>query len=94
MANHKSAIKRAKQNEVRRLQNKHYKTKVKHTILKVRDAISENSVDGAQDILKSAVSTIHKAVSNGVIHKNNAARRKSRLMKQFNNLKKSADQAS
>ncbi|OPX35919.1 MAG: 30S ribosomal protein S20 [Desulfobacteraceae bacterium 4484_190.1] len=89
MANHKSAIKRAKQNEVRRLQNKHYKTKVKHTILKVRDAISENSVDGAQDILKSAVSTIHKAVSNGVIHKNNAARKISRLTRQINQIKAS-----
>ena len=86
MANHKSAIKRAKQNEVRRLQNKHYKTKVKHAVLKVRNIISGNSVDDAQDILKSAVSTIHKAVSNGVIHKNNAARKISRLTRQINQI--------
>ncbi len=86
MANHKSALKRAKQNEVQRIQNKGYKTKVKKAVKEVRTAITESTPTQAGETLIKAVSIIQKAASKGVIHKNQAARRVSRLTLQVNKL--------
>jgi len=86
LANHKSAIKRARQNEVRRLRNKNYKTRGKNMIKEVRAAIADNSADQARENLKNAVSVIHKNASKGVIHKNTAARKISRLSRRINQL--------
>ena len=79
MANHKSALKRAKQNEVKRLRNKAYKTSVKKAIKEVRTAAENNALEQAQESFKKAVSTIQKTASKGVIHKKQAARKISRL---------------
>ena len=86
MANHPSALKRARQNEVRRVRNKSYKTRVKKAVKEVRAALSENSVEQARNSFVKAVSIIQKAASKGVIHKNQASRRISRLATQINNL--------
>lgn len=81
MANHKSALKRTRQNEVRRLRNKITKTRVKNTIKDVRKAVSENQAEAAAKTFNVAQSVIDKAARKGVIHKNNAARKISRLSK-------------
>jgi small subunit ribosomal protein S20 len=79
LANHASALKRARQNEVKRVKNKSYKTRVKKAVKDVRSAIAANSVDQAQKSFKEAVSVIQKTASKGVIHKNQASRKISRL---------------
>ena len=89
MANHESAIKRARQNEVKRLRNKSYKTTTKNAIKKVRKAVASNSVEKAKDNFTGAVSVLQKTASKGVIHKNKAARQISRLARQVNQLTES-----
>lgn len=84
MANHKSALKRARQSKVRRIRNLGYKTRAKHAVKDVRAAVEESSPDKAMESLKEASATLQKAASRGVIHKKNAARRISRLARQVN----------
>ena len=86
MANHKSAIKKTRQDEVRRMRNKAYKTRVKNIVKTVEDAIAEKNKDAAAKALYEATSVIDRIASKGVIHKNNAARKKSRLAKKVNAL--------
>jgi len=85
VANIKSQIKRNKTNEQRRLRNKAVKSELKTRVksaIKVGDAGDETAVDA----LKLAQKRLDKAASKGVIHKNQAARRKSRLMKRINRI--------
>ena len=84
MANHKSAIKRARQNEKRRLRNKSVKTRVKNIVKNVRLAVNEKSKEEALKELNTAKSTIDKAAKKGVIHERTAARKISRLSKHVN----------
>ena len=86
MANHKSALKRARQNEVKRVRNKGYKTRVKKAVKEVRTALADDSVDQAKKSLVKTVSIIQKAASKGVIHRNQASRKISRLATQINQL--------
>lgn len=86
MANHKSALKRAKQNEVQRIRNKGYKTTVKKAVKAVRTEMADNSPEKAGETLVKAVSIIQKSASKGIIHKNQAARKISRLTRQVNQL--------
>ena len=86
MANHKSALKRARQNEIKRMRNKSYKTRAKKAIKEVKNAVADNSVDQAKASLSNAVSIIQQNVSKGVIHKNKAARNASRLTRLVNQL--------
>ena len=80
MANHKSAIKRARQNEIRRQRNRAVKTRVKGIIKDVTTAAQGEDKDaGAQ--LKTAQSLIDKAAKKGVLHRKTAARKISRLTK-------------
>ena len=82
MANTKSAEKRIRSNERRRLRNQSYRSRVKTLIRK-----AEQRIFGGQpsdDAVRDAISTLDKAAGKGIIHKNNAARRKSRLMKKLN----------
>ncbi len=90
MANHKSALKRAKQNEIQRVRNKGYKTKVKKAVKEVRTALAENTQAQAKETLVRAISVIQKSASKGIIHKNQAARKVSRLTLQVNKLSASA----
>ena len=86
MANHKSALKRAKQDEFKRIRNKSYKTRVKKAIKEVRTAVSNNSAEQSRQSLVKAVSIIQKTTSKGIIHKNQASRKISRLTRQVNQL--------
>lgn len=86
MANHKSAFKRARQNEVRRLRNKSVKTKVKNIVKDVRLSVSESSKEEALKKLDMAKSNIHRAAQKGVIHKRAASRKISRLSKLVNTI--------
>lgn len=84
MANHKSAIKRAKQSEARKLRNRSRKTRMRNVVKAVEEAIASKSADLAVERLKEAISIIDKTASKGVIHKNNAARQISRLTRRVN----------
>ena len=86
LANHKSELKRAVQNEVRRLRNKTVKTRVKSVIKDVRSAISEKSTEDAARKFEAAKSTIAKAARKGVIKKKTASRKISRLARHINKL--------
>jgi small subunit ribosomal protein S20 len=80
----KSAIKRARTSAKRRSHNLKVKAAVKKDIRQVVDAVSANDAKAATEAIKAAVSEIDRAVKKGVLHKNTAARRKSRLMTQIN----------
>lgn len=84
MANHKSALKRAKQNEIKRLRNRAVKTRVKSVVKEIRAAVDENDIQGVTEKINAAKSIIDKAAKKGVIHKNNAARKISRLSQLVN----------
>ena len=87
MAIHLSALKRARQNEKRKLRNLHIKTTVKSSIKKVREAIEGKDVEGAQKALLKTIPLIQKAHSKGVFHKNTSTRKISRLTREVNALK-------
>ena len=84
MANHKSALKRARQNEINQLRNKTTKTKVKKIVKQVRLTDGENLTETAVTDLNRAKSIIDTAVKKGVIHKNTGSRKISRLEKLVN----------
>ena len=84
MANHKSALKRNRQNAVRRARNRANRTKMRNSIKLVDVAIEENSVENAQVALKAAVPMIMKVASKGTIKKETASRKISRLTKRVN----------
>ena len=81
LANIKSAIKRNKQNEKKRVANRIYRGSARTFITVARKAVSTGAAEDAKEATATAISSLDKAVAKGVIHKNNAARRKSRLMK-------------
>jgi small subunit ribosomal protein S20 len=87
LAIHLSALKRARQNEKKRLRNLHIKTTVKSSVKKVRTAIEKKDVEGAQKALFRAIPAIQKAHAQGVFHKNTSARKISRLTQKVNALK-------
>lgn len=82
MANIKSQIKRNLQNEKRRLRNRRIRGAARTAINQARVALEANQPETKEKILK-AISALDKAAEKGVIHKNNAARRKGRLMKRL-----------
>jgi len=85
VANIKSQIKRNRQNERRRLANKAVRSEMK-TRTKNAVAAAEAGADNSVEALRLAVKRIDKAAASGTIHKNQAANRKSRLMKRINAL--------
>ncbi|MEV5895230.1 30S ribosomal protein S20 [Nonomuraea fuscirosea] len=82
MANIKSQIKRNKQNEKARLRNKAVKSSLKTAVRKFREAAEQGDVEQAAALQRVAARQLDKAVSKGVIHKNQAANRKSAIAKQ------------
>jgi len=86
LANHKSALKRARQSEVRRLRNMGYKTRSKNIVKEVRTAVAENDKEQAIEKLKKATAIIQKSASKGVFHKKKASRKISRLARQINQI--------
>ncbi|GGZ53252.1 30S ribosomal protein S20 [Streptomyces bluensis] len=87
MANIKSQIKRIKTNEKARLRNKAVKSSLKTAIRKTREATAAGDVEKATVALREASRKLDKAVSKGVIHKNQAANKKSALATQVAALK-------
>lgn len=85
LANHKSALKRARQNEIRRMRNKTRRTRVKSAVKEVRAAAAE-SKETATAKLVTAQSVIAKAAKAGSLHKRTAARKISRLSRMVNKI--------
>jgi len=83
VANHKSALKRAGQNERRRLRNKAVQTRVKNVVKDVRLAVAQDG-GNAVERLDAAKSIIDNAAKKGVLHKKTASRKISRLSQQVN----------
>jgi len=86
MANHKSAEKRVRQNARRNEINRSNRSKLRTQIKKLRTSLSETDKKQSVELLNPTVSLIDKAVNKGLIHKNTAARYKSRLTKHVSNL--------
>jgi small subunit ribosomal protein S20 len=84
MANHKSALKRQRQNEKRRLYNRAWRSRARTFVKKARVAIGADNNENALEATRAAIAELDKAASKGTIHWRNAARRKSRLMRQLN----------
>ncbi len=90
MANHKSAEKRNRQAQIRRIRNRSNRTRMRGAIKAVDTAIAAGSQTDAQVALKAAVPVIAKIASKGTIHKKNASRKVSRLTKRVNNMQAAA----
>ena len=88
MANIKSALKRIRQDEKRRARNRIIRSRTRTFVKNAKQAIAEGDNTEAAKAVQQAISALDKAAQKGVIHRNNAARRKSRLMKRFNALQK------
>ncbi len=85
MPNNPAAAKRMRQEQKRRLHNRSIKSLVKTQITKARQAINDEDAN-AEAAVRAAVSDLDRTAKKNVIHRNNAARRKSRLMKQLNSI--------
>lgn len=83
MANIQSAKKRIRQNEKARIRNRHFRNRARTYVKKAQIAIESGDVEKATEATRLAVKDLDMLASRGVIHKNNAARRKSRLMKKL-----------
>jgi small subunit ribosomal protein S20 len=79
LAHHKSAIKRIRQNEKKRIRNRTVTSTMRSAVKKLEQAIQEQKQSEAQTLLKKTVSLIDGAATKGVIHKNKASRSVSRL---------------
>ena len=84
MANHKSAVKRIRQNEKRRAINRQNKSTMRTEIKRLRSALTLGDTARATGLLPSVVSIIDRSIQKGVLHKNAAARYKSRLTARVN----------
>ncbi len=82
MANTKSARKRIRTNERKHIRNMMYRSRARTMVKKAEQAILNDEPD--ETLVREAIRTLDKAAVKGIIHKNNAARRKSRLMKKLN----------
>lgn len=90
MANHKSAEKRIRQTEKRTERNRYYRTRIKNITKAVREAVANNDIAKATEAFKVANKEIHSFVSKGILKKNTAARKVSRLNSIVKKLSKSA----
>ena len=86
MANHKSAEKRVRQNAKRKEINRNNRSKLRTSIKKLRAAVASSDKGVSTELLNPTVSLIDKAVNKGIIHRNTAARYKSRLTKHVTEL--------
>lgn len=83
MANHKSALKRIRSNEKKRLRNRIWRSRTRTEYKQAQAAIQAGDVEQARQATIDAIRALDKAANKGVLHKNNVARRKSRLMKRL-----------
>ncbi|MBN1177644.1 MAG: 30S ribosomal protein S20 [Anaerolineae bacterium] len=84
MANTKSAIKNVRKNERRRVHNQIFRSRARTEVKKVRKLIEAGKFEEAQQAIQIAHKALDKAATKGIIHRNNAARRKARLAQQLN----------
>jgi len=90
LANTKSAIKRVRSSRRRAQHNQVTRSTARTYVRRARRLIEQGNLDEAQAVVVQAVSALDKAAEKGVIHRNNAARRKSRLVKMLNQARASA----
>ncbi|MRI59313.1 MAG: 30S ribosomal protein S20 [Epsilonproteobacteria bacterium] len=90
MANHKSALKRVRQTKKRTERNRFYRTRMKNIIKAVKEAVATGDKQKAIEALKVANKRIHEYVSKGIIKKNNASRKVSKLHKLVNSMNEAA----
>jgi small subunit ribosomal protein S20 len=90
LANTKSAIKRIKQNHKHRLRNRVFIGRARTYVRQARASIENGTPEDARSATLTAISALDKAAEKGVIHKNNAARRKGRLMRRLAQMEKPA----
>lgn len=83
MANHKSALKRIRSNEKKRVRNRIWRSRTRTETKQATAAIQAGDLEEARLATVEAIRVLDKAANKGVLHKNNAARRKSRLMKRL-----------
>jgi small subunit ribosomal protein S20 len=83
LANHPSALKRAKQNKQRRLRNVSMKSHIRTTVKKVQKSLEAGTLESARPALTQATSLIDRASSKGIIHRRTASRKISRLSKKL-----------
>lgn len=83
MANHKSALKRIRSNEKKRQRNRIWRSRTRTEAKQADAAIQAGDLEEARQATIEAIRVLDKAANKGVLHKNNAARRKSRLMKRL-----------
>ncbi|MEA3466580.1 MAG: 30S ribosomal protein S20 [Thermodesulfobacteriota bacterium] len=86
MANHKSAVKRSKQNIVRKTRNIQVRTTMRNLVKAVRLAVADGNKEAATSALEKAIPFIDKACGKGVIHKSTASRKVGRLTKLVNTM--------
>lgn len=88
MANIKSALKRIRSSEKRRIQNRMIRTRTRTAVKKARLAIAQDAAAPAtEEAIRRAMSELDRAVIKGILHRNNAARRKSRLARQLQQMR-------
>jgi len=90
LANSQSAIKRLRSVGRRQLRNRVYRGSARTAVKKAKELIAARRMEEAGEATRAAVVALDKAAQKGIIHKNNAARRKARLMQQFNKLERAA----
>ena len=93
MANIKSAEKRWRQNIKRRARNRMVRSSARTYVRSAREAIEDGETQESTEAVRQAISALDRAVSKGVIHRNNAARRKSRLVQRLNKASQEPAQA-
>lgn len=86
MAIHKSVLKRHRQSLKRQARNVAVKSSLRTTVKKVREAVDKKETDNVKGLLVQAVQLFDKAASKGIIHRNNASRKISRLTRKVNSL--------
>ncbi len=90
MPNTRSAAKRVRQNEKRRLRNRMHKGRARTYVKKALALIEAGQLEEAEEMVRLAISALDRAWERGVLHKNTVARKKSRLMKRLNDAKRAA----
>ena len=87
MANHFSALKRARQTERRTVRNRSNNSRVRTALRELREALAKGDKQAAEQTFRKTISALDKAIQKGVLHENTAARYKSRLSVRLNALK-------
>ena len=86
MANHKSALKRLEQTRKQTERNRSHRTRLRHQIRELRQALNAKDKERAESLMVPTLSMLDRMIQKGILHRNTAARYKSRLSLRFNSL--------